>query len=204
MEKVVRADFVINGEIKTKQRPRATVRGGFAQIYTPKTTIYYENLVKLSYQQQCNGTYFGDIPLRVKLFAHFKAPEATKKYVAYGYECTVNKDLDNIAKTVLDALNGIAYKDDKQVIELYVSKQWNYGDDEDTEYIIVTIESIESGSLEHAKKRYELIKTYEKINKLIYKPKKTKKDYERLEELKKQYDELSDYEEIGDIEDYVD
>lgn len=31
---------------------------------------------------------------------------------------------DNIAKAILDALNGIAYKDDAQIIELEVNKMY--------------------------------------------------------------------------------
>ena len=36
-------------------------------------------------------------------------------------------DCDNLAKIILDSLNGIAYKDDAQVCELLVSKY--YGDE---------------------------------------------------------------------------
>lgn len=182
------AKFKVVSEIKTKQRPRATVRGGFARVYTPQTTAVYENLVKLSYQQQCKGTYFGELPLKVNIYAYFKAPEATKKYVDYGYECITHKDLDNIAKTILDALNGIAYKDDKQVFELSVCKYWC--DNEEQEYVEVEIKGFENATLDSAKRRYERSKVGDKLEKLLLKEKKTKKDYERLEQLKKQYDEL--------------
>ena len=33
-------------------------------------------------------------------------------------------DCDNLCKTILDALNGIAYDDDKQVCMLYVEKRY--------------------------------------------------------------------------------
>ena len=33
-------------------------------------------------------------------------------------------DVDNVAKIILDALNGIAYKDDKQVVTLIVKKSY--------------------------------------------------------------------------------
>lgn len=35
---------------------------------------------------------------------------------------TIKPDTDNIAKSILDSLNGIAYKDDKQVVSLSVKK----------------------------------------------------------------------------------
>lgn len=33
-------------------------------------------------------------------------------------------DCDNIAKAILDALNGVAYDDDKQVVRLHVEKEY--------------------------------------------------------------------------------
>ena len=40
---------------------------------------------------------------------------------------TLKADADNIAKAVCDALNGIAYKDDKQIVSLTVLKVWTDG-----------------------------------------------------------------------------
>ena len=37
---------------------------------------------------------------------------------------TIKPDTDNIAKSILDSLNGIAYLDDKQVIKLVVEKYY--------------------------------------------------------------------------------
>jgi Holliday junction resolvase RusA-like endonuclease len=31
-------------------------------------------------------------------------------------------DIDNYAKSILDALNGVAYADDKQIVSLYLEK----------------------------------------------------------------------------------
>jgi len=38
---------------------------------------------------------------------------------------TNKPDLDNIAKIILDSLNGIAYKDDSQVVSLTVIKHYS-------------------------------------------------------------------------------
>lgn len=183
------ARFKVVGEIKTKQRPRSTVRGGFARVYTPQTTAVYENLVKLSYEQQCKGIYFGELPLKVDIYAYFKAPETIKKYVYYGYDCVNHKDLDNIAKTILDALNGIAYKDDKQVVELCISKHWVFNDN-DNENIVVIINSDDIGTLEIAKKKLKKYQVFKKLEKLLLKEKKTKKDNEKIQELAYEYEEL--------------
>ena len=35
---------------------------------------------------------------------------------------TIKPDCDNLAKSILDSLNGLAYQDDRQIIELSVKK----------------------------------------------------------------------------------
>ena len=51
---------------------------------------------------------------------------------------TKKPDVDNILKIVLDALNGVAYDDDKQVTSSFPRKRYAYGDHK-TECIVVTI-----------------------------------------------------------------
>ena len=39
-------------------------------------------------------------------------------------KATIKPDIDNVAKAVLDGLNGIAFEDDKQVINLRIAKAY--------------------------------------------------------------------------------
>lgn len=118
--------FFIAGEVQAKQRPK--FNGRFA--YTPKETVEYENLVKLQYQAQCgNHRYPDDVPLAVTIFAHLEPPQSAsnikKTRMLNQEEYPLKKpDVDNVAKIILDALNGIAYRDDKQVVELIVKKSY--------------------------------------------------------------------------------
>lgn len=118
--------FFIAGEVQAKQRPK--FNGRFA--YTPKETVSYENLVKLQYQAQCgNYRYSDDVPLIVAIFVHIEPPQSAsniKKIRMLNHaEYPLKKpDVDNVAKIILDALNGIAYRDDKQVVTLIVKKSY--------------------------------------------------------------------------------
>ena len=118
--------FFIAGEVQAKQRPK--FNGRFA--YTPKETVEYENLVKLQYQAQCgNHRYPDDVPLAVTIFAHLEPPQSAsnikKTRMLNQEEYPLKKpDVDNVAKIILDALNGIAYRDDKQVVTLIVKKSY--------------------------------------------------------------------------------
>lgn len=135
--------FTVIGEPTGKGRPKFSTVNGLAMAYTPAKTVNYETLVKLSYQQQCNDKpYDKDIPLRAEITAYFPMPKSTsmkrKKMMLDGQIRHTKKcDADNLAKAVLDALNGIAYYDDSQVCELSVSKLYS-----DNPRVIVSISEI--------------------------------------------------------------
>lgn len=120
---------VIFGEPQGKCRPRFTKRGNFVSTYTPKETLSYENLVKVEYMEQC-GKYYNDKELTCEIYAYFGIPKSTSKRKAKlmqeeEIKPTKKPDVDNIAKIILDALNGVAYKDDAQVVNLMVRKYYS-------------------------------------------------------------------------------
>lgn len=180
--------FTIKGEIKTKQRPRATVIGGHARVYSSKDTIMYENYVKSEYQRQCAYYFNGNEPLKATITAYFLPSNELAKYgqdVRY-VACMKNKDLDNIAKTILDALNGIAYEDDKQIVELHVEK---YYTPEATEYVEVKIETLVDDfiTLDYLKEQSKLDKLVARYCDLLTKQltkKLTSTEKKRLAEIK--------------------
>ena len=124
--------FTIWGKPKAKGRPRLSTFGGFARAYTPKDTIEYENLIKLSYFQASEAQekidYEKPVILQVKAF--YEIPKSTSKKKrgqmlnGKNRPC-IKPDIDNCVKAVLDALNKIAFKDDTQVIELYATKYYD-------------------------------------------------------------------------------
>ena len=120
--------FIIHGEPEGKARPRVTSHG----TYTPRQTRDYERLVRWEYKTQ-GGPDFGRRPLSVTIVARFPIPKkATKRDRAKmlaGYMVPTKKpDADNIAKAVCDALNGIAYQDDAQIVNLVVRKNYTSAD----------------------------------------------------------------------------
>jgi Holliday junction resolvase RusA-like endonuclease len=114
---------VVEGKIKGKARPRVVRKHAF----TPGDTVNYENWVKVNYIQQDNRKLVGAI--KANITAYYSIPDSysTKrvKAILEGNEYPCKKpDSDNIAKIILDSLNGIAYKDDNQVVELNISKKY--------------------------------------------------------------------------------
>lgn len=118
--------FIIDGEARGKGRPRATVRGGIATIYTPKETVDHEKYIKIQYKRQ-KGVYFADKPLIMDIKVYTQIPKNVskiqkEKMLDFSILPTKKPDLDNIAKLILDALNDTAYADDKQIIALSLQK----------------------------------------------------------------------------------
>ena len=137
----MKVDFVIQGKVQAKQRPRFNRYSG--KTYTPNETIAYENWVKTCYLEKYKDKELMEKPLRVTIKAYFEIPKSTSKkrkqqMMDNEIPPMVKPDTDNIAKGVLDSLNGIAYKDDKQVVELIVNKFYS-----NTPYVSVMIEEIE-------------------------------------------------------------
>ena len=119
--------FIVEGEPKGKARARVTK---FA-TYTPDSTVLYENLVKLSFQQSKPRDYIvSENYISMTIIAYFKIPKATskiKKKLMLENKLRPDKkpDIDNIVKIICDALNEIAYRDDKQIIDLRIMKYYS-------------------------------------------------------------------------------
>ena len=118
--------FIVKGQPQGKGRPRFT-RSGMA--YTPKKTADYEQSVIEAYKQAENGCFSDGEPLDVYICALFGIPKSySKKKIKMIQDGellpTKKPDGDNIAKVICDALNGIAYKDDSQIVRLSVEKRY--------------------------------------------------------------------------------
>ena len=129
----MRFSFTVPGEPQGKARARTWFdpRVGKAVSKTPENTVVYENLVKLCYQSAARNYHFpDDTPLAISIEAHFKIPPSTsKKKRALMLEGKLlplkAPDLDNIAKSILDGLQGVCYRNDNAVAELTVSKYYS-------------------------------------------------------------------------------
>lgn len=118
--------FCVHGTPVGKGRPRFTKSG---RTYTPEKTENYERLVRACYQSQVRRFSFPPgVPITAKLQAEFPIPKSTSKKRAaamLGRWHTKRPDADNVAKAILDALNGYAYPDDSAISKLSVEKTYS-------------------------------------------------------------------------------
>jgi Holliday junction resolvase RusA-like endonuclease len=122
--------ITIPGSPIGKGRPKFSTFGGYPKAYTPQKTVNYENLVKMAFQASGSKGYDKGIQLRAERTVYFPIPKSTsnkKRFeMLHGVIMHTKKpDADNVAKSILDALNGLAFYDDSQICELGVCKMYS-------------------------------------------------------------------------------
>jgi len=120
--------FTVPGEPVGKQRPR--VNTFTRKAYTPEKTASYESWVRMCYLQDYRDTKFpDDAQLYICINAFFGVPKSVTKrkkedMLTGNVRPTKKPDYDNIGKSICDALNNIAYKDDSAIVSAYIMKRY--------------------------------------------------------------------------------
>lgn len=130
--------FTVPGRVQGKARARTFYNPRMHKVMsmTPENTVNYENLIKVMFMQATKDNFkMFEGAVSVTINAIFKKSKSNKMDHAM-----LKPDLDNICKVCLDALNGLAYKDDKQVISVTLLKF--FGEPEGLE---IEIEEIKEG-----------------------------------------------------------
>ena len=117
-------------EVPGEPQGKARARMGNGRSYTPQKTVLYENLIKTCFLAEENKqTFFNKEPVVMAITAYYSIPKSTTKkdrerMINNELFPTKKPDADNIAKVVCDALNGVAYYDDTQVVNLMIKKKY--------------------------------------------------------------------------------
>ena len=117
--------LTIPGEPCAKQRPRL----GKGYTYTPQKTVNYETLVRELYitqnfRKQLEGA------LKMTVRAYFAIPKSDSNKKAHQKSIgiirpTKRPDVSNVIKIIEDALNGLAYRDDSQIVRVVGEKYYS-------------------------------------------------------------------------------
>ena len=118
--------FTVEGEPRGKARPRS----GRYSVYDPPQNREWEKKIRDAYLEARGMADPTDEPVWVVVKAIFSIPQWAKRKklpdkIQLGDVYQGKPDCDNIVKSVLDALNKVAYIDDKQVY--YESCERMYG-----------------------------------------------------------------------------
>lgn len=109
-------------EPRGKQRPRIVRRTNmpYPVAITPDQTVNAENRVQGHVQGEWQRPPL-DAPLQVRITIWILKPKSKPRKFCWP---TSKPDADNYAKLILDALNGVLWRDDSLVVRLFVEKAY--------------------------------------------------------------------------------
>jgi Holliday junction resolvase RusA-like endonuclease len=183
--------ITIPGSAMGKQRPRSrfvrSKKSVTPIIYTPEATRIYESKIAAAYIQAKGEFAMPGTPVSIKILVFEKKSKNQKEKIKADFPIKT-PDMDNIAKIVMDGLNGIAYQDDRQVVDICALRFWS-----DSEpHVLIRVEE----------KKIE--KTKEQLNKelefLLKKSKEEKLNEEKEEGIKSnENNEVNGVDEVNEI-----
>lgn len=129
-------EFKVEGRPVPQPRPRVyRTATGKSKAVNSRQSINYKRIVKYAALSEMNKRQLTmtDRPLAMRLTFVFAPPKSyTKKKLEAVKSCelryTKHIDLDNLAKSVMDALNNVIYKDDSQIVTLCANKEYGTTD----------------------------------------------------------------------------
>lgn len=114
-------EFYVPLEPYPKERPRFSPRN--FRFITPANTRAFENNFRaLANQYRPAEALSG--PLTMQIALYLPRPPSVKRATPH-----VKPDIDNFAKSVIDAMNTVFFKDDGQIVKLIVTKLYSESPD---------------------------------------------------------------------------
>lgn len=127
-----------------KARPR---KGKGGRFYTPEKTKVYEETIGWEYHRAVNegraNVYMDGEPVRAILGFFYSIPSSyskkRRKSILEGNESLTRRpDVDNLVKAVFDGLNGVAFADDSQVVEVFAMKEYT----DEQSHVTINLEDV--------------------------------------------------------------
>jgi len=118
--------LTIPGNPVGKQRARVCRTG---HAYTPAKTVNYEALVKQTFAAKYPDFVPMPGPVRMTITIFVMPSKEAQKKIRRHPDLrlvfpTIKPDISNVLKIIEDALNGLAYVDDKQIVWVQVFKDY--------------------------------------------------------------------------------
>lgn len=119
--------FTVYGEPIPWKRPR--FNGKSKHVFEDSKVKDYKAKVIEAFEESGGKVYEKDVPLRMSIRFYLSVPksasERKKEKLISDFFPTKRPDNDNLYKGIADALNGIAYYDDSQIVITHIHKLWS-------------------------------------------------------------------------------
>jgi Holliday junction resolvase RusA-like endonuclease len=122
--------FEVTGDPVGKGRPKFARHGNYVRTYTPEKTVFYEDHVAHAAKVAMKDLkpFDGAVELTIQAVKQVPASWSRKRQIMAleGKIKPPKPDVDNIAKSIMDAMENICFDSDVQVYKLMIVKR--YGD----------------------------------------------------------------------------
>lgn len=117
--------FTVPGKMAGKERAgRHRLADGRTVSFNPKKTLSLEGAVRHLASLQMRGLALMDGPVMMEIVVYRPTPKSwSKAKRGAAFWDTAKPDWDNVGKLVSDALNGVVYRDDAQIVSGHVLKR---------------------------------------------------------------------------------
>lgn len=130
-------------------RQRSAMIAGQVRTYTPTRhpVNVYKAELQLAFAQQCGGWPVADEPLWVRVLFVLPLPVSKRRKSQPGRRhCGCKPDLDNLLKSTIDALTGLAWTDDGRIAQCDAVKV--YGGVDETPHVEIEFGTFTGGSFD--------------------------------------------------------
>ena len=132
--------FTCPGHPITQGSKRAFVRNGHATLVETggdKLRLWRHVIATTAREATPDGPIAG--PVQVHLWFHLERPASTPKRKRTWPIKARSGDVDKLARAALDALTGVTFADDAQVVRLVVEKDWADGRGPGVEVVVLPV-----------------------------------------------------------------
>ena len=128
-----------NFELDCIPRGQGRPRWGNGRMYKAGVDVVWEDTICEAYKAAHPDAPKYDSAVAVHVECYVPIPKSDSKAkradkISGQTPCTAKPDIDNVVKSVLDALNGVAWEDDKQVNSIWAIKMYS-----DRPRLVVTV-----------------------------------------------------------------
>jgi Holliday junction resolvase RusA-like endonuclease len=122
-------EFFVRMDPIAQGRPKFSSVGGFTRAYDPKKSRDAKSYIRLAAVEALKGKPPMEGPLVVKITSVKPIPKAaskkkTKEMLDERIVPITKPDVSNYLKLVEDALNGVAWRDDSQIVDCASGKRY--------------------------------------------------------------------------------
>lgn len=120
--------FTFEIEPVSQLRPRTSARGGHVRVYDPPKVKQFKSILhNLVTEQYKKPPLTGALSVSLLFYRPVQRSLSNverQRRLSNQHKPTVKPDVDNYIKSTLDALNGVLWEDDSQIVKLTAEKRY--------------------------------------------------------------------------------